>query len=52
MYYAVAKGRSPGIYNTWAECSEQVKRFKGAKFKKFTTNIVRSDFKNHSSSFL
>jgi hypothetical protein len=23
-YYAVAKGRVPGIYNTWAECEAQV----------------------------
>lgn len=26
-YYAVAKGRKPGIYGTWAECEAQVKGF-------------------------
>lgn len=34
-YYAVAKGRAPGIYETWAECEAQVKGFPGASFKGF-----------------
>ena len=37
MYYAVKKGRTPGIYNTWAECQEQVKGYSNAQFKKFKT---------------
>lgn len=36
-YYAVAKGRKTGIFKTWGECELQVKKFKGAKFKKFDT---------------
>lgn len=36
-YYAVKAGRTPGIYNTWAECSSQVKGFPGANYKKFNT---------------
>ncbi|KHN87293.1 Ribonuclease H [Toxocara canis] len=36
VYYAVARGHKPGVYATWAECQEQTKDFKGAKFKKFT----------------
>lgn len=36
-YYAVTKGRSLGIFNTWEECSVQVNEFKGAQFKKFPT---------------
>ena len=36
-FYAVAKGRIPGIYKTWAECQEQVTGFGGAIFKKFET---------------
>ncbi len=36
-FYAVAAGRSVGIYNSWAECEKQVKGFKGAKYKKFST---------------
>ena len=33
-YYAVKKGRHPGIYNTW-ETSNEVDHFKDAKFKSF-----------------
>lgn len=33
-FYAVAKGRAPGIYKTWSECESQVKGFSGAKYKK------------------
>ncbi|GAB1604283.1 ribonuclease H1 [Argonauta hians] len=36
-FYAVKKGRTPGVYNTWTECQEQVNGFYGAKFKKFNT---------------
>ncbi|KAF6205528.1 hypothetical protein GE061_019701 [Apolygus lucorum] len=35
--YAVAVGHKPGIYDTWADCSAQIKGCKGAKFKKFST---------------
>ena len=35
MFYAVAKGKNPGIYKSWNECQNQVKGFKGAKFQKF-----------------
>lgn len=34
-YYAVAAGRVPGIYETWADCETQVKGFPGALFKGF-----------------
>ena len=34
-FYAVKEGRKPGIYNTWAECEEQVKGYAGADYKKF-----------------
>ena len=34
-YYAVAKGKNNGIFNTWTECSESVKGFSGAIYKKF-----------------
>lgn len=36
-FYAVKKGRKPGIYKTWDECKAQVQGFKAAEFKKFTT---------------
>lgn len=36
-YYAVRKGRTPGIYETWADCEKEVKGCKGAIFKSFPT---------------
>ncbi|VDN58193.1 unnamed protein product [Dracunculus medinensis] len=35
VFYAVARGHKKGVFSTWAECQEQTKDFKGAKFKKF-----------------
>jgi ribonuclease HI len=36
-YYAVANGRNIGIFLTWDECNASVKGFKGAVYKKFST---------------
>ncbi len=36
-WYVVKKGRTPGIYRTWAECQKQVIGFPGAVFKGFYT---------------
>lgn len=36
-YYAVKKGKKPGIYMTWDECKNQVSGFSGAVYKSFTT---------------
>jgi ribonuclease HI len=36
-FYAVAIGKKPGIYKTWAECKAQVHKCPGSKFKKFDT---------------
>lgn len=36
-YYAVRKGKMPGIYNTWDECRKEVTGFKGAEYKKFNS---------------
>ena len=33
-YYAVARGRIPGIYYTWDECKAQTNGYSDAKFKK------------------
>ena len=38
-YYAVNKGRMPGIYNEWEECKEQVIRFNGAKYKRLSRRL-------------
>ncbi|MBN1558715.1 ribonuclease HI [candidate division KSB1 bacterium] len=34
-YYAVARGRKPGLYKTWEETEKQVKDYEGARFKGF-----------------
>lgn len=36
-YYAVIKGRKPGIYLTWEECKKQVWKYKDAMYKGFYT---------------
>lgn len=36
-FYAVRKGRTPGVYTTWADCERQVKGYSGAIFKSFPT---------------
>ncbi|OWY97998.1 Ribonuclease [Phytophthora megakarya] len=45
-FYAVAAGRSPGIFTTWSECEAQVKGFTGARYKKFSfsTNAEAQSF--------
>ncbi|QHO45030.1 Ribonuclease H [Arachis hypogaea] len=34
-YYAVRKGKSPGIYTTWKECEQQVVGFRNNEYKGF-----------------
>lgn len=36
-YYAVKKGKKPGIYNNWQTCKENVYGFSGAVYKSFQT---------------
>jgi len=36
-FYAVLKGRTPGIYSSWDACECQTSGFQGAIFKKFQT---------------
>lgn len=36
-YYGVQKGRSTGVFLSWAECQKQVTGFPGALFKSFAT---------------
>ncbi|RUT45187.1 ribonuclease H [Paenibacillus anaericanus] len=37
-YYVVWVGNRPGIYNSWAECKEQVEQFKDAKYKSYDSS--------------
>jgi len=34
-YYVVWKGRKPGVFTSWQECSAQVTGFNGAEYKSF-----------------
>ena len=34
-FYAVHKGRVPGVYTSWSDCEKNVKGFPNANFKKF-----------------
>ncbi|CAG8616322.1 20047_t:CDS:2, partial [Racocetra persica] len=43
-YYAVRKGRKPGIYLTWDECKAQVNKFPNAVYKKFSTRTKAQNF--------
>ncbi|XP_012277947.1 ribonuclease H1 [Orussus abietinus] len=49
-FYAVAKGRKPGIYQTWDECKLQVNQFSGPIYKKFKTQTEAEDFINKNSN--
>merc|ERR1719273_140103 len=50
MFYAVAKGRKVGIFNTWPECQDQITGFMGPKYKKFETREEAQTFINQHSS--
>lgn len=42
--YAVAKGRTPGLYTDWATCKAQVHGHAGAVYKKFDTRAEAETF--------
>ena len=35
-YYAVKRGKTPGIYLTWEDCKNQTEGFSGAVYKGFS----------------
>jgi ribonuclease HI len=44
MFYAVANGRTIGVFTNWTDCKHSVQGFSGAVFKKFDTNIDAEAF--------
>lgn len=48
-YYAVRKGRQPGIYRTWDECSAQVNGYAGAVYKGFKSLEEAQAFLNRGA---
>jgi superfamily I DNA/RNA helicase len=49
-FYAVAIGRTPGIYLTWEQCEPQVKGFRGAQYKGFEVKSQAEYFINSFGS--
>ncbi|MCH4009026.1 ribonuclease H family protein [Companilactobacillus sp.] len=43
-YYAVRRGRKPGIYRSWPECQKQVNGFENARYKSFTSQTEAEEF--------
>src|SRR5690242_18996060 len=43
-FYAVRKGRQPGIYSDWDSCKRQVEGFAGAQYKSFSTREEAARF--------
>ena len=43
-YYAVARGRKPGVYTDWGQAERQVNGFSGALHKKFKTRMEAQRF--------
>ena len=50
-FYAVKKGRVPGIYFTWDECKSMTNGFSGAVFKSFQTRKEAEMFISSGESF-
>ncbi|MDE5781505.1 MAG: ribonuclease H family protein [Lachnospiraceae bacterium] len=49
-YYAVRKGKVPGIYMTWNDCKSQVDGFSGAEYKSFASLEEAAAFVDGGSS--
>ena len=49
-FYAVKKGKKPGIYKTWSECQANVTGFSGAVFKGFVTLKEAEEFMGMDSA--
>ncbi|KAL7436258.1 hypothetical protein ACHAXM_005212 [Skeletonema potamos] len=49
-WYAVSKGRVPGIYETWDECRAQTAGFSGAIFKSYKTRDEAEAFMSSNTS--
>lgn len=49
-YYAVRRGRKPGIYTSWSQCKSQIYGFASASYKSFTSKADAEAFMNDASS--
>jgi len=44
FFYAVRRGKEPGIYRSWPECQAQVNGFNKPEFRKFPTEAEAKEF--------
>ncbi|KAF8640496.1 hypothetical protein AX17_000158 [Amanita inopinata Kibby_2008] len=51
-FYAVNKGRKPGVFLNWEECEAQIKNYPGAKYKKFTNSVEAEQFAKGQSAIV
>jgi ribonuclease HI len=49
-FYAVHRGKEPGVYESWASCKAQVHGFAGARYKKFDSQAMADHFALYGSS--
>ncbi|RKP18041.1 ribonuclease H-like protein [Rozella allomycis CSF55] len=47
-FYAVAIGKTPGIYRTWKDAEKEIKGFPNARFRKFKTLKEAEEFVNQN----
>lgn len=48
-FYVVWVGASPGIYESWEECSQQIHGYPGAEYKSFKTRQLAEEAYNSNS---
>ncbi|KAG2236544.1 hypothetical protein INT48_000844 [Thamnidium elegans] len=48
FFYAVRRGRTPGVYESWTECQMNTNGYQGAVFKKFATREEAQLFATNS----
>jgi ribonuclease HI len=52
-FYVVWKGKTPGVYDSWKECADQVNGFSGAEYKSFDTlAAARQAFQGEYQSYV
>ena len=51
-FYAVANGRTSGIFETWEACKQEVDGFSGAKYKKFKNREQALNFISSNCKYL
>lgn len=49
-FYAVKKGRTIGVFDTWNECKKSIDGFSGAIYKSFLTKQEANDFIGNSNT--